>query len=101
MTLDDHHQAFTAAAAALMADFGGYLDRGGANPFADEVSYRQFVVWLTLGERSALMSELGKTVRALLRNQPDEGRAPYILSTVFFPAMAGEPVGATSAPGEA
>src|SRR5689334_7880308 len=47
MSLEDHQQAFTAAAAALLADFGAYLDRPGADPFGDMVSYRQSIVWLS------------------------------------------------------
>jgi hypothetical protein len=49
----DHRQAFTAAMAALLADFNAYLDRDDARPFRDEVSYRQFVVWLAPAERPA------------------------------------------------
>jgi hypothetical protein len=89
MTLEDHRRGFTAAVAALMADFDAYLDRHEASPVADEVSYRQFVVWLTPEERSRLVGELGRMVRALTRNAPNDTRAPHILSTVFFPADPG------------
>jgi hypothetical protein len=89
MTVEDHRRGFTAAMAALMADFGAYLDREGASPVADEVSYRQFVVWLTPEERSRFIGELGRMARGLTRNAPNDARAPHILSTVFFPAGRG------------
>jgi DNA-binding transcriptional ArsR family regulator len=85
MTLEDHRETFTAAMAALMADFGAYLDRPGANPFADKVSYRQFVIWLSPQERSKLVGELGRVIAAHARNEPSPSRAPHILSSVFFP----------------
>jgi DNA-binding transcriptional ArsR family regulator len=86
MTIEDHRQGFTAAMTALMADFSGYLDRDGANPLDDEVSYRQFVLWLTEEERSRLVTDLGRTVLGAVRHPMNEGRSPFILSTVFFPA---------------
>jgi DNA-binding transcriptional ArsR family regulator len=84
----DHRQAFTAAMAALMADFNVYLDRADARPFEDEVSYRQFVVWLTPDERSRLIAELTRIVIALSGNSPGGKRMPHVLSTVFFPASS-------------
>ena len=89
MTLEDHRGAFTAAMAALIADFGAYLDRGRADPSADMVSYRRYLVWLSPQERSQLIDQLGHLVRTLARNEPGEGRSPHTLSTVFFPARSG------------
>ncbi len=89
MTAEDHRRGFTAAMAALMADFDAYLDRPEASPVTDGVTYRQFVVWLTPEERSRLIDELGRIVLALARNAPDDVRAPHILSTVLFPAEHG------------
>jgi hypothetical protein len=89
MTIEDHRRGFTAAMAALIAEFGAYLDRDDARPAADEVSYRQFVIRLTREERSRFIDELGRMVRSLARNQPDDARAPYMLSTVFFPTAPG------------
>ena len=85
MTLEDHRETFAAAMAALMADFGAYLDRDGADPTADKVSYRQYVVWLSSQERAQLIDALGQAVLALARNAPGGERTPHILSTVFFP----------------
>jgi hypothetical protein len=36
-----HRRGFAAAMAALIAEFNAYLDRDGADPAADSVSYRQ------------------------------------------------------------
>jgi len=86
MTLDDHRAGFTAAAAALIGDFHAYLDRAGADPIADEVSYRQYTVWLSPEERSRLIRDIWGPLRALLENGPGDGRDPYLLSTIFFPS---------------
>ena len=88
MTLGDHGRTFSAAMTALMADFAAYLDGDDADPSADKVSYRQYVVWLSPEERSRLIAELGRIVRAVAQNAPSRTRAPHILSTVFFPAIS-------------
>lgn len=89
MTRGDHREAFTATMAALLGDFGNYLDRGSANPFTDQVSYRQFTVWLSPAERSGLIDELTKIVLALSHHSPSPQRTPHVLSTVFFPLSLG------------
>jgi hypothetical protein len=86
MTLDDHRRGFTAAMAALIGDFGAYLDRDGADPVADEVSYRQFTLWLTPAERSEAIRQFGRLLLALNANGPGDGREPYLSSTIFFPS---------------
>lgn len=91
MTLEDHRRGFTAAMAALIADFNVYLDRGRAAPMADEVSYRQFTIWLRPAERSRLIRDFQRTLRAHVNNKPGAGRDPYMLSTVFFPTRARRP----------
>ena len=85
MTLEDHRQSFTAAMAALIADFGAYLDRAGADPTADLVSYRQYVVWLSDEERTQLIEALTRLVVTVGRNARGEARTPHLFSTVFFP----------------
>ena len=92
MTLEDHRRGFTAALAALIGDFNAYLDRGGANPMADEVSYRQFTMWLRPTERTQLVRDFKRTLRARMNNKPAAGRVPYMLSTVFFPTSARPPI---------
>ena len=91
MTVEDHRRGFTAAMAALIGDFNAYLDLGEADPMADEVSYRQFTIWLRPTERSQLVRDFGRTLRALINNKPDAGRDPYMVSTVFFPTSARPP----------
>jgi DNA-binding transcriptional ArsR family regulator len=90
MTIEDHRRVFPAAMAALMADFDTYLDRPDAAPFADQVSYRQYVLWLTPMERARFIAELGRLLRSLSPSQPNDDGAPYLLSTVFFPANRGK-----------
>ncbi|MFI4973201.1 MAG: helix-turn-helix domain-containing protein [Caulobacterales bacterium] len=91
MTLEDHRRGFTAAMAALIGDFNVYLDRGDADPLADQVSYRQYTLWLRPQERSRLIREVWRTLVASSSNKPGAGRAPYVFSTVFFPTSAGKP----------
>ena len=93
MTLEDHRRGFTAALAALIGEFNAYLDRGGANPTVDGVSYKQFTLWLTPAERSGLIRELGRMLLPRMKNRPGPGRAPYLASTIFFPADG--PTGST------
>ncbi len=50
MSLDDHRRGFAAAMGVLIAGFNAYLDRPGADPVADGVSYRQGTLWLSAGE---------------------------------------------------
>jgi len=85
MSLEDHRRGFTAAMAALLGEFNGYLDRGGADPTADMVSYKQFTLSLSGAERARLIRDLRRTFLALVSNQPGAGRAPYLVSTIFFP----------------
>jgi DNA-binding transcriptional ArsR family regulator len=85
MTLEDHRLGFAAAVGALMGDFNAYLDGDAARPFEDCVAYRQFLVWLSDDERDRLITELSRLVLAQKDNEPGNGRAPYILSPLFFP----------------
>ncbi|MDQ2876869.1 MAG: helix-turn-helix domain-containing protein, partial [Actinomycetota bacterium] len=56
MTLDEHRSGFAAAMAALLAEFGAYLDREHADPTADSVAYRQVPLWLSPDELAGLIS---------------------------------------------
>ncbi|WP_326847434.1 helix-turn-helix domain-containing protein [Streptomyces kaniharaensis] len=93
MTPEDHRRGFAAAMAVLIAEFNAYLDRDGADPVADGVSYRQGTLWLSPDELAQMTSELLAILDPWLANRPAPGRAPYLLSPVRFP------VGPTS-PGE-
>ncbi|WP_405884625.1 helix-turn-helix domain-containing protein [Streptomyces sp. NBC_01136] len=85
MSLDDHRRGFAAAMAVLIAEFNAYLDREGANPTADLVSYRQGTLWLSPDELTELLGELVAVLQPRLGNQPSPGRVPHLLSPVLFP----------------
>jgi DNA-binding transcriptional ArsR family regulator len=85
MTAEDHRRGFGAAVAALLAEFSAYLERPGAAPLADAVSYRQFTLWLSPDERAALIEEFRRSIVARAGNEPAPGRAPHLLSTILFP----------------
>ena len=86
MTPEEHRRGFAAAMAVLIAEFNAYLDRDGADPVADGVSYRQGMLWLSPAELAELTSEMLVVLRRSVANKPAPGRAPYLLSPVLFPA---------------
>lgn len=85
MSLEDHRRGFAAAMAALIGEFGAYLDREGADPIKDAVSYRQGTLWLTPEELAQMGAAFLEILRPHLSNPATEGRTPYLLSTVLFP----------------
>lgn len=85
MSRDDHRRAFTAATAALLAEFGAYLDRDDADPSRDLVGYRQLPVRLTDGELADLVVGIRQLILPLLRNEARPDRRPYLLSPILFP----------------
>ncbi|MGH3245633.1 MAG: helix-turn-helix domain-containing protein [Trebonia sp.] len=97
MTLEDHRRGFAAAMAVLIAEFNAYLDRDGADPAADGVSYRQGMLWLSPEELAAMTRTMLEVLRDSVANEPAPGRAPYLLSPILFPA-AQPPQPAASAP---
>ncbi|MEV6040630.1 helix-turn-helix domain-containing protein [Nonomuraea sp. NPDC052116] len=86
MSLDDHRRGFAAAMAALIAEFNAYLDRDGADPVADSVSYRQGTLWLSPDELAEMLTDLLAVLRDRIANAPAPDRAPYLLSAILFPA---------------
>jgi hypothetical protein len=85
MTLDDHRRGFAAAMAVLIAEFNAYLDRDGADPDADGVTYRQGILWLSPDELAEMGRKMLKVLRSSVANKPAPGRAPYLLSPILFP----------------
>ena len=85
MSPEDHRRGFAAAIAVLMAEFNAYLDRDGADPAADAVSYRQGTLWLSPDELTEMVDEMLGVLRGPLGNKPAPGRAPYLLSAILFP----------------
>ena len=91
MSLEEHRRGFAAAMAAVRAEFDAYLDRPGAEPFADLVGYRQGVVWLSDEELAEAAGELRAVLTTRAGNQAAPGRRPRLLSMIQFPT--GEPPG--------
>jgi DNA-binding transcriptional ArsR family regulator len=85
LTTDDHRHGFATSLAALLAEFNAYLDRGGADPLADSVGYRQVPLWLSPTEVAEVRDEIVATVRARLENGPTPERRRYLFSPIFFP----------------
>ncbi|MFF3070191.1 helix-turn-helix domain-containing protein [Kitasatospora sp. NPDC057936] len=85
MTPDDHRRGFAAAVAVLIAEFNAYLDREGADPVADGVSYRQGTLWLSPEELGRMTGDLLAVLGPYLANEPAPGRRPYLLSPIRFP----------------
>ncbi|WP_055479226.1 helix-turn-helix domain-containing protein [Sphaerimonospora mesophila] len=85
MSLEDHRRGFAAAMAVLIAEFNAYLDRDGADPAADSVSYRQGTLWLSPDELAATITDLRAVLRDRVANTPTSDRAPYLLSAILFP----------------
>jgi DNA-binding transcriptional ArsR family regulator len=82
---EGHRRAFAASIAAIMAEFGAYLDREGSNPVRDSVSYRQFTLWLTPAEVASLVAEILDVLKARAIHRPSPGRTAHLLSTILFP----------------
>ncbi|WP_027941064.1 helix-turn-helix domain-containing protein [Amycolatopsis taiwanensis] len=85
MSLDDHRHGFAAAMAALHAEFNAYLDRPGADPFADAIGYRQGILWLSPDEHAEMISEMRQVFASRAANQPAPGRSPRMMSLIQFP----------------
>ena len=85
MTLEDHRRGFAAAMAVLIAEFNAYLDRDGADPATDGVSYRQGMLWLSPDELAEMTRKVLGVLRDSATNEPAPGRTPYLLSPILFP----------------
>ncbi|MET8146296.1 helix-turn-helix domain-containing protein [Sphaerisporangium sp. NPDC005288] len=86
LSADDHRRGFAVAMAALLAEFGSYLGRDGADPVADLVGYRQHAVWLSREELLEMIAQMRAAIAPRLANPPAPGRARYLLSPILFPA---------------
>ncbi len=91
MTPEDHRRGFAVAMAVLIAEFNAYLDRDGADPVADGVSYRQATLWLSPQELTAMTAKMIEVLRDSAANEPAPGRAPYLLSPILFPTAQPRP----------
>ncbi|MFC7382337.1 helix-turn-helix domain-containing protein [Sphaerisporangium rhizosphaerae] len=86
LSADDHRRGFAVAMAALLAEFGSYLGRDGADPVADLVGYRQHAVWLSREELLEMIAQMRAAIAPRLANPPAPGRTRYLLSPILFPA---------------
>ena len=89
MSLDDHRRGFAAAMAATVAEFNAYLDREDADPTADQVSYRQGMLWLSSEEITSMIEELRAVLAARAANEPTSDRRPYLMNAILFPTEQG------------
>ncbi|MEU6584011.1 hypothetical protein [Nocardia sp. NPDC046763] len=85
MSLDDHRQAFAATMAVLLSEFNAYLDRPGADPYADKIGYRQGVIWLSDEEITEAAGALQRALGKIAENGPRPGRRPRLISLIQFP----------------
>jgi DNA-binding transcriptional ArsR family regulator len=85
MTLEEHRDGFTAAMAALVAEFNTYLDQPHAKPTEDKVGYRQIPLWLSQDELAELISQIRSVLLSKTDNQPAPGRRLHLLSPIIFP----------------
>ncbi|MFF4452206.1 helix-turn-helix domain-containing protein [Streptomyces goshikiensis] len=93
LTPQHHERAFAAAMAALIAEFGAYLEREGSDPVDDLVGYRQHALWLSKDELVALIGTMQAAIAPLLANPPSGERTRYLLSPIMFPAEQAEQQG--------
>jgi len=98
MPIEAHSRAFAAAMAALIAEFGSYLDHGGADPSRDLVGYRQIPLWLTQAELTDLITKMQALLARAISHKPTSRRRQYLLSPIIFPVaepLSTQPDGAT------
>jgi len=87
MSADDHRRAFASAMAALLADFGTYLDHAGADPGAGTLAYRQIPLWLSPTELQTLIARIHEAITVAGANGPTDERRQYLLSPILFPVV--------------
>jgi hypothetical protein len=87
MPVEAHRRGFAAAMAALIAEFGSYLDHGDADPSRDLVGYRQIPVWLSPAELDTLITEMQALLTRAILHKPTPQRRQYLLSPILFPIV--------------
>jgi hypothetical protein len=99
MALDDHRRAFTAAMAALIAEFSSYIDRPDSDPSRDLVGYRQIPLWLSPAELASVIDQFQAVIGPLIANPPARNRRQFLLSPILFPVAEG-PIGEPAGDGQ-
>jgi DNA-binding transcriptional ArsR family regulator len=92
MPIEAHRRGFAAAMAALITEFGSYLDHGNADPSRDLVGYRQIPVWLGPAELDTLITEMQALLTRATSHKPAPQRRQYLLSPILFPIAEADPV---------
>ena len=85
MPIEAHRAAFAAAMAALIAEFGSYLDQDGADPSGDLVGYRQIPLWLSQNELTDVITKVRALLTRAMSHRPTPQRRQYLLSPILFP----------------
>ncbi|MCL1600937.1 MAG: helix-turn-helix domain-containing protein [Actinomycetia bacterium] len=85
MSADEHFEAFTTFAGALIESYGRYLNTPGSEPAADGVSFRQARLWLTDHELDALVTDVTTALARYLDFNKTHERTPRLLSTILMP----------------
>lgn len=99
MTIEAHRRAFAAAMAALIAEFGSYLDHGNADARRDLVGYRQIPVWMSPAELDALITQLQALLTRAISHKPTSQRRQYLLSPILFPIAETSSAAGQTTPG--
>lgn len=91
MTPEQHEDAFTAFAGALVAAFGRYIRTPGADPSTDGIGYRQVPLWLDDAELAAMVEELRAVLERYADLGPDGDRVRRTFSSILIPDPRVEP----------
>jgi DNA-binding transcriptional ArsR family regulator len=98
MPVEAHRRAFAAAMAALIAEFGSYLDHRDADPSRDLVGYRQIPVWLSPAELDTLITGMQALLTRAISHKPTSQRRQYLLSPILFPVAETSPATGKTTP---
>ncbi len=84
-TPDELFRHFATFVGTLLTDYAAYLATSDLDLAADRVGFRQVPIWLTAEELDEMTAEMGRAVRARLRNQPSPGRRRRLFTTIVMP----------------
>ena len=82
---EEHMRSFATFLGTLLDSFGAYLEAGDPDFIEDGVGYRQVPLWLTDEEFAEVTAALAEVMRRAIENEPGEGRARRLISTVVMP----------------
>lgn len=82
---DEHLELFMKFASLLIAQYGKYIKREGADPAADKITYRQIVLQLSEEEHMRLLGGVRELLAEASRNEPSPERRSYIYTVAAIP----------------